>query len=85
MDVTVRSHKEKFQVIFQGDGREQKKWREGPIFKVIFIFKVILIFQAILIFEVVFFFVVVFIFEDVFIFEVVFFFKFVHPPTWNSS
>ena len=44
--VTVRSHQEKFQVIFQGDVRGAKKtkknWRGGPIFifEVVFIFEV---------------------------------------------
>ena len=68
--VTVRSHQEKFQVIFQGDGRGAKKnWRGGPIFKAISLFEVFFIFYVVFIFEVVHF-LGCFLFEVIIIFEV---------------
>ena len=39
--VKVRSHQEKFQVIFSwgGEGDKIKIWRDGPIFKGVFVFR----------------------------------------------
>ena len=83
--VIVRSHQQKFQVIFKerGEGQKKKFWRGGPIFEFVFIFQVIFVFDVVFISQVVFTFLVPSIFEVIFdsevifICKVVFIFKFI--------
>ena len=52
--VKVRSHQEKFQVMFLRGGEGDRKFflGGGPIFKVVFIFKVIFSFEVVFVFDV---------------------------------